>query len=89
MSLQTVNFDTLRLRDEDRILDLGCGEGRHAITAYMLKNVESVGIDLSLDDLQTTKQRFCEFADSDNTDKSLVVIHSFSSPSTYSSVVGW
>ena len=73
MSLQTVNFDTLRLRDEDRILDLGCGEGRHAITAYMLKNVESVGIDLSLDDLQTTKQRFGEFADPDNTNKSLVI----------------
>jgi ubiquinone/menaquinone biosynthesis C-methylase UbiE len=73
MSLQTVNFDTLRLQDEDRILDLGCGEGRHAITAYMLKNVESVGIDLSLDDLQTTKKRFCEFADPGNEEKSLVI----------------
>lgn len=73
MSLQTVNFDTLRLQDKDRILDLGCGEGRHAITAYMLKNVESVGIDLSLDDLQTTVQRFGEFSDPDNTQKSLLI----------------
>ncbi len=73
MSLQTVNFDTLRLKHNDRILDLGCGEGRHVITAYMLKNVESVGIDLSLDDLLTTRQRFCEFAEPDNRDKSLVI----------------
>ena len=47
MSMQTINFDELKIRDNDRILDLGCGEGRHAITAYMLHNIESVGVDLS------------------------------------------
>ncbi len=73
MSLQTIDFDKLRLSDNDRILDLGCGEGRHAITAYMLKNVESVGIDLSLDDLQTTQERYGEFFDPDNIGKSLVI----------------
>ena len=73
MSLQTINFDKLRLQDQDRILDLGCGEGRHAITAYMLKNVESVGIDLSHHDLQTTQERFGEFYDPDAADKSLVI----------------
>ncbi len=73
MSLQTIDFDKLRLADNDRILDLGCGEGRHAITAYMLKNIESVGIDLSLDDLQTTQERYGEFYDPDNAAKSLVI----------------
>tara|TARA_B100001964_G_C14233286_1_gene601140 strand:- start:1679 stop:2410 length:732 start_codon:yes stop_codon:yes gene_type:complete len=73
VSLQTINFDHLRLRDNDRILDLGCGEGRHAITAYMEKNVESVGIDLSLKDLQTTKERFAEFEEPEKTEKSLVM----------------
>lgn len=73
MSLQTINFEHLRLRDDDRILDLGCGEGRHAITAYMHRNVESVGIDLSIKDLQITKERFSEFSDPGNTKKSLVI----------------
>jgi SAM-dependent methyltransferase len=73
MSLQTVDFEHLRLQDNDRILDLGCGEGRHAITAYLCKNVESVAVDLSIKDLQTTKERFVEFADPDNGDKRLLI----------------
>ena len=73
MSLQTIDFETLKLRDGDRILDLGCGEGRHAISAYMVSDVESVGIDLSLGDLETTRERFQEFVEPENTSKSLVI----------------
>ena len=61
MSMQTINFDVLNLQQNDRILDLGCGEGRHAISAYMLADVESVGIDLSQKDLTTTRERHQEF----------------------------
>jgi len=73
MSMETVNFDHLQLKEHDRLLDLGCGEGRHAITAYLRENIESVGIDLSLEDLSTTKERFNEFRDSSNELKSLNV----------------
>lgn len=73
MSLQTIDFETLKLSDSDRILDLGCGEGRHAISAYMVNDVESVGIDLSLGDLETTRERFQEFVEPENTSKSLVI----------------
>ena len=73
MSLQTIDFETLKLSDGDRILDLGCGEGRHAISAYMVNDVESVGIDLSLGDLETTRERFQEFVEPENTSKSLVI----------------
>ncbi|HJL61310.1 MAG TPA: class I SAM-dependent methyltransferase [Pseudomonadales bacterium] len=73
MSMETVNFDDLQLKANERILDLGCGEGRHAITAYMLANVESVGIDLNLNDLKTTRDRFDEFKDQDNDQKSLTI----------------
>ena len=72
--METVNFEFLQLQPKDRILDLGCGEGRHAITAYMLENVESVGIDLSLNDLQTTRERFAEFRQPDNDQKSLNIL---------------
>ena len=72
MSLQTIDFNRLQLRDGDRILDLGCGEGRHAISAYMIGNVDAVGVDLSITDLKTTRQRFSQFAEPDNPRKSLV-----------------
>lgn len=73
MSLQTIDFDRLRLSDGERILDLGCGEGRHAISAYMVNNLDAVGVDLSEEDLQTTRERFGEFAEPDDSDKSLVI----------------
>lgn len=63
MSMQTINFDHLDLQPGDTLLDLGCGEGRHAITAYMLEAIHSVGIDLSLKDLKTTRERHAEFRD--------------------------
>ncbi len=71
MSLQTIDFGHLHLEAGDRILDLGCGEGRHAISAYLACDVESVGIDLSWKDVRITRDRFNEFEDRDNTRKSL------------------
>ena len=73
MSLQTIDFNRLRLTDGERILDLGCGEGRHAISAYMFNNLDAVGVDLSERDLQTTRMRFEEFVEPGNENKSLVI----------------
>jgi ubiquinone/menaquinone biosynthesis C-methylase UbiE len=68
----TINFERFGLKDGDCILDLGCGVGRHVITAYVLKNVHAVGVDLSLADLKTARERFKnEFEESDNGNKSL------------------
>ena len=48
MSLETIDFDRLNVRPGDRLLDLGCGEGRHSISAYLLADAEIVGLDLGL-----------------------------------------
>lgn len=61
MSLETVNFTHFRLEAGDRVLDLGCGEGRHAITAYLTEEVHAVGVDMSFDDLDTARSRFEDF----------------------------
>jgi SAM-dependent methyltransferase len=66
MSLETVDFARLQLNPGDRVLDLGCGEGRHAITAYLHQAVNVVGLDLSHDDLQTARDRFAQFNDPDD-----------------------
>ncbi|XOV84389.1 MAG: class I SAM-dependent methyltransferase [bacterium] len=61
MSLETIEFDRLKLHSRDKILDLGCGEGRHAISAYLLADVTVFGVDLSACDLATARQRLEEF----------------------------
>ncbi len=59
--MQTVDFRHFDLRPGDRVLDLGCGEGRHVISAYLEPGIEAVGVDLNFDDLRTTRDKFEEF----------------------------
>ena len=64
--MQTVDFTHFPLASGDLVLDLGCGEGRHVISAYLEAEVHSIGVDLSLDDLKTTRDKFSDFAEPDN-----------------------
>jgi ubiquinone/menaquinone biosynthesis C-methylase UbiE len=68
--MRTVNYDHFPLESGDLVLDLGCGEGRHVISAYTEANVHSVGVDLSLDDLKTARERFESFDEPGNENKS-------------------
>lgn len=61
--MQTVDFDRIAFNSGDLVLDLGCGEGRHVIHAYLAADVHAVGADLCLEDLQTTQKKFDEFAE--------------------------
>ena len=45
--VQTIKFNKLNLKEDDLLLDMGCGEGRHTIGAYIEKPVNSFGFDLS------------------------------------------
>ena len=68
--MQTVEFSHFPLASGDWVLDLGCGEGRHVISAYVAADVHSVGIDLSLEDLRTTREKFADFEEPGNEAKS-------------------
>ena len=48
MSLETIDMDRLNIRPGDQLLDLGCGEGRHSISAYLQSDANIVGLDLGL-----------------------------------------
>ena len=61
--MKTVDFKHFALQPGDRLLDLGCGEGRHVISAYVEGEVTAVGVDLCLKDLQTAQQRAADFVD--------------------------
>ena len=43
----TVDFSRLNVRPGNRILDIGCGSGRHTCEAYRLNDVCVTGADLN------------------------------------------
>ena len=57
MSLETIRLQELGLDAGNRVLDLGCGEGRHAISASLSADVQVIGIDINVRDLATARER--------------------------------
>lgn len=53
----TVDFSRLAVKAGDRILDIGCGSGRHTCAAYRLDGVRVTGADLDLKDLKQARER--------------------------------
>jgi SAM-dependent methyltransferase len=53
----TVDFDKLSVRPGTRILDIGCGPGRHTCAASRLKDVVVIGSDVSFDEAVEARNR--------------------------------
>ena len=53
----TVEFDRLTVKPGFKILDIGCGSGRHTGAAYQCRNVTAIGVDLNFDDLKEARGR--------------------------------
>ena len=51
----TVDFDKLNVTTGCRILDAGCGTGRHLCEAYRFNGVSVVGVDLKWEDLRKAR----------------------------------
>lgn len=60
----TVDPKQLNLQPGQRVLDLGCGEGRHAIHFSITDQVDIFGVDLSARDLTTAAERAQPFSES-------------------------
>jgi ubiquinone/menaquinone biosynthesis C-methylase UbiE len=64
--VQTIRLDSLQLHPHHRVLDLGCGEGRHALAAYWFGAAHHVvAVDLSERDVITARSRHEDFAQND------------------------
>jgi len=55
--LITIDIQRLGIRPGDRILDIGCGSGRHTGEAYRQSGVIVIGADLNYDDVIEAKSR--------------------------------
>lgn len=53
----TVDFSKLKIKPGFKILDMGCGNGRHTSAAYQFKDITVVGADLCFDDLKKAEER--------------------------------
>ena len=72
----TVDFSKLQLQPGDRLLDLGCGEGRHALSAYASMDIHAIALDLGYQDLKTAQSRYQEhFAEPDNPRKTFSLLN--------------
>ncbi len=69
MSLETIDHRRLDLAAGHRVLDLGCGEGRHAITVYMHAKVQVVAVDRCPTDVATARGRVDDFTVSASPDR--------------------
>ncbi len=56
----TVDFSWFSMVGGSTCLDVGCGEGRHALAAYTRSSANVVGIDLSRDDVRTAHSRISD-----------------------------
>jgi SAM-dependent methyltransferase len=53
----TVNFNKLNIKPGFKILDIGCGSGRHTCGAYQCQDITVIGSDLNRDDLNQARKR--------------------------------
>ncbi len=70
--MQTVRYRHFSLRSGDKILDLGCGEGRHAIAAWQEAGTYIVGMDRSEKDLRTAQSKQANFSRDENDAKRML-----------------
>jgi SAM-dependent methyltransferase len=53
----TVDLNRLKIETGNRILDIGCGSGRHTAAAYAHPDVVAIGADRNLKDLDAARNR--------------------------------
>ena len=58
----TVDFDRLGLRAGERVLDMGCGAGRHAFEMYR-RGADVIALDQNADELSTVREWFAAMRD--------------------------
>jgi SAM-dependent methyltransferase len=56
----TVELDRLHIQPGFKILDVGCGSGRHTCAVSRLENVVAIALDINFDDVSEARRRLME-----------------------------
>lgn len=67
--MKTLDDRHFGIQPGDTVLDLGCGEGRHVISAYAEHAITAVGVDLGAQDVRTACERLQPFDEPNNPNK--------------------
>ena len=59
--MQTIRFSNFEFHPSQKILDIGCGQGRHCFGAYMQANLDVFGLDMEKENVRKAKQNFAQF----------------------------
>ena len=59
--MQTIRFKNFDFYSNQKILDIGCGQGRHCFGAYMHADLDVYGIDMGFDDVKKAYENFDKF----------------------------
>jgi SAM-dependent methyltransferase len=59
--MQTVDLNKLRLQPGAWLVDIGCGEGRHALAASLHEGVHVLALDINREDIQRGRAKAQEF----------------------------
>ena len=59
--MQTIRFKNFDFYPNQKILDIGCGQGRHCFGAYMHADLDVYGIDMGFDDVKKANENFNQF----------------------------
>lgn len=58
----TIDYRYFSIKDNDIVVDIGCGEGRHIIDASIRNFILAIGVDLSKKDLSSAQQKMQDCA---------------------------
>ncbi len=59
--METIQLNQLNLKPHQSILDLGCGEGRHTISAGLYDGINIYYLDINIKDLKEAKNKISNF----------------------------
>ena len=57
----TIKSSKLNIKSGSKVLDMGCGEGRHTISFNVFDNFNAFGFDISVNDLKKSRNKLKDF----------------------------
>ena len=61
--MQTIQLEKIDVKEGHKVLDLGCGHGRHCHAVYYHEDCQIIGVDLGFNDILIAREGFAAYPD--------------------------